>query len=106
MKRRKLLVGDELAMVKRLLGVFIWSFGHEFFIEAEEGNFIWSDAEYEGGNDCLYSFKGNYGDWLKELNIPFGRDKGTHIIGDYCRPFQDKYDEISKKVKQIYHKYE
>ena len=66
----------------KAVGHFTWGFSDEFFIEANEGNFIWFDPEY-GGNNTIKSYAGNYKDWCKELEIPFGRDKGNHIIENY-----------------------
>lgn len=66
-----------------LVGTFTWSFGELFFIETEAGNFVWSDPEY-GGDNTIVPFKGDYNKWAREMSIPFGRDKGKHIISEYC----------------------
>jgi hypothetical protein len=65
---------------------FTWSFGTEFFLETEDGNFVWSDPDCGGTNE-IRSFKGSYGRWCKGLGIPYGRDKGTHTVGNYCPGF-------------------
>lgn len=67
-----------------LVGHFTWSFGQEFFIETEQGNFVWSDPDYNG---TIRTFKGNYHTWVKQINIPYGRNKGHHIIKQYCGDF-------------------
>ena len=28
---------------------FTWGFGKEFFLETDEGNFVWNDPDYQGG---------------------------------------------------------
>ncbi len=62
---------------------FTWSFNHSFFVETNEGNFVWSDPEY-GGDNTIRKFNGDYKKWCKKEKIPFGRDKGMHTIGEYC----------------------
>lgn len=64
-------------------GNFTWDFGSEFFIETSEGNFVWSDPDYNGDN-IIREVKLSYNDWIHEAHIPFGRSKGNHIIGQYC----------------------
>lgn len=70
--------------ILNLTGEFTWGFGSSFFIETENGNFEWEDPEY-GGNNTLKKVDYDYNQWIKLLNIPFGREKGTHIIKDYCK---------------------
>ena len=65
------------------IGTFTWNFGQEFFIETAEGNYIWNDPDYSGDN-TIRKFNGTYDEWCKKTNIPYGRDKGVHRIGDYC----------------------
>lgn len=72
--------------IENLRGNFSWNFGDELFIETDKGNFVWSDPEYEGDN-TLYLFNGSYEDYLKQENISFCRDKGTHLIKNYCGDF-------------------
>ena len=62
---------------------FTWGFGCHFFLETEDGNFIWSDPEYQGDN-TIKQFNGDYKEWCSKSNIPFGRDKGSHTIRGYC----------------------
>ena len=64
-------------------GHFIWSFGCEFFIETEIGNFVWSDPDYNGDN-TIRPFNGNYHEWCNSVGIPYGRDKGVEFISSYC----------------------
>lgn len=66
-----------------MVGQFTWSFGKEFFIETELGNFVWNDPHY-GGDNTITQFNGSYADWLTFENIPFGRDKGAKLISSYC----------------------
>jgi len=65
------------------IGTFTWSFGQTFFIETNEGNYVWSDPDY-GGDNTISLFNGNYYDWIEHIGIPFGRDKGSRFIGEYC----------------------
>lgn len=62
---------------------FTWSFGTEFFLETDAGNFVWNDPDYCGDNS-IKPFDGSYKDWCRELKIPYGRDKGTKVIREYC----------------------
>jgi len=66
------------------VGQFTWLWDDRFFIETKDhGNFIWSDPGYDGDNTirkCSISYK----QYLKENDIDFGRDKGPHIIAEYC----------------------
>jgi hypothetical protein len=65
------------------IGRFTWSFGRYFHIETNKGNFIWSDPDY-GGDNTIRHTDMNYMQWRQYLQLPFGRDKGEHIIRDYC----------------------
>jgi len=59
---------------------FTWGFGHEFFLETEHGNYIWSDPNY-GGNNTIRKTQLSYSTWA----APFwGRDKGKHVVREYC----------------------
>ena len=62
---------------------FTWGFANEFFLETKEGNFVWSDPDYQGDN-TIKPFNGNYLQWCKRCCIPYGREKGTHTIRGYC----------------------
>ena len=66
-----------------LVGDFTWLWGQEFFVETSVGNFIWNDPDY-GGDNTFTAFSGSYTDYLKKAGIDFGRDKGRHVISDYC----------------------
>lgn len=75
-----------MSVLKELLesdGNFTWSFSDEFFIKTKIGNYVWKDPRY-GGDNTIRFFKGTYMKWCKRNVIPFGRDKGTHIIKEYC----------------------
>lgn len=65
------------------IGTFTWSFHHRFHIETDQGNYEWSDPDYPGGDNTIHPCQ-PYNVWCNLLNIPFGRDKGTHRIRDYC----------------------
>lgn len=61
---------------------FTWGFGSTFHLDTTKGSFEWSDPEYGGDNTirpCPH-----YNQWCERQGIEFGRDKGTHIIRDYC----------------------
>jgi hypothetical protein len=62
---------------------FTWGFNSHFLLKTAEGSFIWSDPDYCGDN-TIVPFEGGYKEWLIFEGIPFGRDKGTHIIREYC----------------------
>ena len=64
-------------------GKFTWSFNKWFHIEVSpQENYEWADPAYGGDNTIRQC--GPYHKWLKDNNLQFGRDKGTHIIGQYC----------------------
>ena len=62
---------------------FCWGFDEFFFLETDKGNYVWSDPEYSGDN-TIRKFNGTYEKWCKSQSIPFARDKGQHIIRNYC----------------------
>lgn len=66
------------------IATFTWNYGNRFLLETAEGNFVWSDPGYPGGDNTLEDFEGDYNLWIKEQDIPFGRDKGDHSIRKYC----------------------
>jgi hypothetical protein len=85
--------------IGNLVGSFTWNFCTTFFIEAgDAGNLVWSDPEY-GGTGEIRPFHGTYQQWIKTENIPFGRDKGTHIINDYCGEFTYNSNTIKPEEK-------
>lgn len=59
---------------------FTWGFGHEFFLETEFGNYIWSDPSY-GGNNTIRATHLSYRGWAEPF---WGREKGKHVIREYC----------------------
>jgi len=65
-------------------GHFTWDYGMRFHIETIHGYFEWSDPDYGGDNTIIPC--GTYAEWLSKHNLQFGRDKGYHMIGDYCGP--------------------
>ena len=44
---------------------------------------MWSDPAY-GGNNTIRPYRGSIKDYCKELGVACGRDKGRHIIEEYC----------------------
>jgi len=66
--------------VANLVGDFTWDFSCYFFIETNEGNFIWSDPDYQGDN-TIKATNLSYEQWI---NGSVGRSKGKHIISHYC----------------------
>lgn len=71
--------------IKNTRGHFTWSFiGPKYFVETPYGNFIWSDPQYPDGDNMLVRYKKPFTDWIRELKIPYGRDKGSHVIREYC----------------------
>jgi hypothetical protein len=64
-------------------GDFTWDFGCQFFIETSKGNYIWSDPDYNGDN-TIKKFSGTINDYFNHPDIAWGRDKGRHIIRNYC----------------------
>lgn len=75
----------ELPNVLYEVGEFSWDFGSNFFIETHLGNYIWSDPDYNGDN-TLRPYPGSLESFLKDRDIPYVRDKGKHIVRDYCGP--------------------
>lgn len=66
-----------------LVGEFTWLWSDEFFIETKAGNFLWSDPDY-GGDNSIHMISCSYTDFIKNIGLDYGRDKGKHFIGDYC----------------------
>ncbi len=62
---------------------FTWLYGSQWFLETNKGNFVWSDPEY-GGNNTIVPYADTYEKFIDSGNIPFGRAKGEHVVGDYC----------------------
>jgi len=81
-----------------LVGHFTWSLSNaEFFVETPQGNLIWSDHSYDGDN-TLRQVDYNYHTWCRKLQIPFGRDKGKHLLKDYCIDLQGNLATIVLKT--------
>jgi hypothetical protein len=62
---------------------FTWMWGQEFFLETAKGNYIWRDPDY-GGDNTIRPYHGSYRDFLEEIGVEYGRDKGKHFISEYC----------------------
>lgn len=63
---------------------FIWFWSHEFFLETDDGNFIWSDPDYPGGDNTIKPFDGSLKDFCNAGGPGYGRVKGRHTIRAYC----------------------
>lgn len=66
-----------------IVGDFTWCWGWDFFISTGFGNYIWRDPSYNG-NNTVTKFDGTLDDFYKKCRIDCGRDKGHHIIRNYC----------------------
>jgi hypothetical protein len=63
---------------------FTWMFGNTFFLEAgKKGNYLWLDPDY-GGDNIIVKTEMTYKEYCEKIGPEFGRDKGSHIIRDYC----------------------
>jgi hypothetical protein len=71
--------------MKDLVGSFTWFWSDTFFVQTSKGNYLWSDPDY-GGDNTLREYEGTLEKYCIDNDIPFGRDKGKHIIGEYCGP--------------------
>ncbi len=64
---------------------FTWNFGQEFLLEVNNGKhveyYVWSDPDYNGDN-TIKKYVGNPNDFTNEGFC--GRDKGCHVIRNYC----------------------
>jgi len=76
----------DIDKIKKSVGTFTWFWSHLFFVETEYGNFLWSDPDYNG-DDSFTIYDGQYDDYCRRSgNTIFGRDKGKHIVEEYCGP--------------------
>lgn len=66
-----------------LVGEFTYCWGMTFFIETEKGNFVWKDPSYQGDN-TVKIYDGSWNQYREETNLPYGRSKGHHVVGNYC----------------------
>jgi len=73
----------ELSKILNCMGSFSWGFSDKFFIVTHLGNFIWSNPEYSGDN-TIKPFNGTVLEWCDIQGIPYTRDKGEHLVVDYC----------------------
>jgi len=67
-----------------LIGKFTWLWDHDFFIVTKEGNFIYSDPEYQDGDNTIRPTKFTLKQYLGIKGLEYGRDKGIHRIGDFA----------------------
>ena len=63
------------------VGEFTWGFGTNFLIEIGTERYVWSSPDYNGDN-TIKPYKGNPRNFTSDGFC--GRDKGTHIIREYC----------------------
>lgn len=70
--------------IEKLVGDFTWMWNDKFYISTDKGNFIWSDPSYNGDNS-LVKYEGNLEKLCKERGVPYGRNKGRHVIKDYIK---------------------
>lgn len=66
-----------------IVGEFTWLWNHEFFLETDKGNFIYSSSEYPGGDDTIQKTEYTYKQYLAKSGISFGRGKGKAYIAEY-----------------------
>lgn len=66
------------------VGRFTWFWNYKFFVEMNCGNFIWNDPDYPGGDNTFTKTNMTFKEFVKSQNVSYGRDKGKHIIKDYC----------------------
>jgi hypothetical protein len=62
-----------------LEGNFLWAWCETWFIEAKDGNYVWSDPDYPDGTNVAAKYDGNLEQFLKERKIDFVRDKGHQV---------------------------
>ena len=70
---------------------FVWNFDHYFFVSpvdldikensGHKHNYIWSTSNYPNGNDTIQYYDGTCKQFFGDS---FGRDKGKHIVREYC----------------------
>jgi len=80
-----------------------WSLcNDQFFLRYEDNiNYIFSDSGYPNGTNDLYLYNGTYEDWCKELNIPFGRDKGYRTPKSYFGIGVQRMTNITEIINRI-----
>ena len=74
-----------------MLMYFTWYFDHQYFISPVDTdlkenidykyNYVWSDADYKNGDDTIRLYYGTMKDFFGNS---YGRDKGRHIVREYC----------------------
>lgn len=61
-----------------------WCWNHLYFLHSKNGNnYIFSYMVYDYGTNDLYLYKGSDTDFMKELRIEYGKDKGYNIPAEY-----------------------
>lgn len=60
---------------------FTWNFGIHLYVDTGSKQFIYSSPSYYG-DGSLVETNQSYDDWIKPN---WGRDKGKHIIKEYCK---------------------
>lgn len=74
--------------IHKTFGDFTWMWGQTFFItthneDNEKENFVWLDPNY-GGDNTIRPYSGSLQDYCEEKSIDYGRNKGVHLISEYC----------------------
>lgn len=80
-----------------LMGEFTWNFGQQFFIETAQGNFIWSDPDYNGDN-TIRKYHGTIHDFFP--GDSYSRE-GKHVIGKYCDPMFTLVDDSNTTINKV-----
>lgn len=61
---------------------FTYGFGQLFLLKVKGKFYVWSDPDYEGGDNTIGEYTGNPSNFAGPNFM--GRYKGIHRIGDYC----------------------
>jgi hypothetical protein len=72
-----------LEMLLNSMGEFAWAWNYKFFIETGYGNYVWHDPDY-GGDNTIRKYNGTLRAFIQEEGISVVRDKGEHILRNYC----------------------
>jgi len=62
---------------------FIWNFGEKFLVEFNNQTYVWSSPDYNGDN-TIRRYTDDFDNFTSSGFCV--RDKGWHIIRDYCGP--------------------
>lgn len=73
-------------ITKETIGKFGWAWSHEFFVQTDYGNFIYSDPDYPNGNNTLQPYPHSLRKFCQDRGLACVRDKGCHPIEKFCGP--------------------